>query len=264
LTLTASAVMVVSQPLAASQLAYEGFTPSFPIYANGGTGFSGPWTQGGFNVSASGYTPIESSLCVAKLQSSGGSISSPAFSTINGAIRNLAVPLGQDNTTVYVSFLVQPQGTLQSGLFGGFFGLTLNGSLGNDLFIGKPGGGADDQYVLEVRGGSFQVPSGTPAVVGHTALLVLRAEFRPGKDLFTLYVNPSPRDPEPSSGAVEQDLDLGLVSRVGIYSTGAFAIDEVRIGAKYADVVPTRHNAQGHESDACPHADDQGNDDHDR
>jgi hypothetical protein len=32
------------------QTAYEGFGPSFPIYANGGTGFSGPWTQGGFNL----------------------------------------------------------------------------------------------------------------------------------------------------------------------------------------------------------------------
>lgn len=264
LMLTASAVMVVSQPVGASQLAYEGFNPSFPIYANSGTGFSGPWTQGGFNAFASGYTPIENSLCSAKLQTSGGSVSGPAFSAINGAIRNLAFPLGLDNTTVYLSFLVQPQGTLHSGIFRGFFGLTLNGSLGNDLFLGKPGGGADDQYVIEARGGSRQVPSGTPAVVGRTALLVVRADFRPGKDVFTLYVNPRPRDPEPSSGAVEADLDLGLVSKVGIYSTGAFAVDEVRIGTTYAEVVPTsRHTPHG-ESHACEHDDDERKDEHDR
>jgi hypothetical protein len=264
LTLTASAVMVVSTPVTASQLAYEGFSPSFPIYASGGTGFSGPWTQGGFNAFASGYTPIESSLCSAKVKTSGGSVSGTAFSAINGAIRNLALPLGQNNTTVYLSFLVQPQGTLHSGIFRGFFGLTLNGSLGNDLFVGKPGGGADDEYVLEARGGSFQVPSGTQAVVGRTALLVVRADFRPGKDVFTLYVDPKPRDPEPSSGAVEADLDLGLVSRIGIYSTGAFAIDEVRIGTTYAEVVPTSPHTPHGESHACEHDDDERNDRHDR
>ena len=262
--LTASAVMVVSPPVRASQVAYEGFSPSFPIYANGGTGFSGPWTQGGFNAFASGYVPVESSLCFPRLQTSGGSVSGPAFSAINGAIRSLALPLGQNNTTVYLSFLVQPQGTLHSGIFRGFFGLTLNGSLGSDLFMGKPGGGADDQYVIEARGGSFQVSTGTPAVVGRTALLVVRAEFRPGKDLFTLYVNPKPRDPEPSSGAVEADVDLGVVSKIGIYSTGAFAIDEVRIGTTYAEVVPASRNLGQHESHGCDHDDDEGHEHHDR
>jgi hypothetical protein len=259
--LAASAVLVASAPARASQVAYEGFSPSFPIYANGGTGFNGPWTQGGFNVSGSGYTPVEDSLCVAKLPTSGGSVSGPAFSAINGAVRDLASPLGQDNTTVYLSFLVQPQGTLHAGVFRGFFGLTLNGSLGSELFVGKPGGGADDQYVLEARGGAFQVPSGTSAVVGRTTLLVVRADFRPGKDVFTLYVNPRLRDPEPSSGAVEADLDLGLVTRVGLYSTGAFAVDEVRIGTTYADVVPVSSNARFRECHGCP--DDDHHDDHD-
>jgi len=255
-------VLIVGAPARASQLAYEGFKPSFPIYANGGTGFNGPWTQGGFNVSGSGYTPLEESLCFAKLPPTGGSVSGPAFSAINGAIRTLASPLGQDNTTVYLSFLIQPQGTLHAGVFRGFFGLTLNGSLGSELFVGKPGGGADDQYVLEARGGAFQVPSGTAAVVGRTALLVVRADFRPGKDVFTLYVNPRPRDPEPSSGAVEADLDLGLVSRIGLYSTGAFAVDEVRIGTTYADVVAVSGNARFHESHGCQDDDHDDDDDH--
>ncbi len=245
---TASAWMALGRPAAASQLAYEGFTPSFPIYANGGSGFSGPWAQGGFNAFASRYVPVEGSICHSRLQTSGDSVTGSASPSINGAIRNLAFPLGQNNTTVYVSFLLQPQGTLDSGIFGGFFGLTLNGSLGNDLFIGKPGGGANDEYVLEARGGAFQVPSGTPTVIGRTALLVVRADFRPGLDLFTLYVNPNPRDPEPSSGAVEANLDLGVVSRIGIYSTGAFAVDEIRIGTTYTDVVPLDRHARNCES----------------
>jgi hypothetical protein len=257
LTLT-TALVVASPPVRASQIAQDGFGPSFPVYANSGTGFSGPWTQGGFNAFASGYVPMEDSLCFASLRTSGGSISGGAFSAINGAIRSLAHPLGQDNTTVYISFLLRPQGTLNNGLFGGFFGLTLNGSLGNDLFIGKPGGGAAEEYVLEARGGSGQVPSGTRAVVGRTALLVVRAEFLPGNDVFTLYANPKPGGAEPASSVTKTDLDLGVVSKVGIYSTGAFAVDEVRIGTTYADVVPANHDARHHDSHGCR---DDGRDD---
>jgi hypothetical protein len=244
-----TALALTSQAARASQIAYEGFKPSFPVYANGGTGFSGPWTQGGFNAFASGYVPLEGSLCRANLQTGGGSVSGGAFSAINGAIRTLQQPLGQDNTTVYISFLVQPQGTLNKGVFGGFFGLTLNGSLGNDLFIGKPGTG--EQYVLEARGGAGQVPSGVSAVVGRTVLLVVKAEFLPGKDVFTLFENPKPHDPEPKTGVVKSDLDLGVVSKLGIYSSGGFTVDEIRIGTTYADAVPTNHRGRHDDSPGC-------------
>ena len=82
------------------------------------------------------------------------------------------------------------------------------------------------------------------------------------KDLFTLYVNPWPRDPEPSSGAVEADPDLGVVSRLGLYSTGAFAVDEVRIGTTCADVVPVSGNARFHANPGCQDDDHDGDDDH--
>src|SRR5262249_38052571 len=132
--------------------------------------------------------------------------------------------------------LIQPQGTLDEGILNGFFGLTLNIGFGEALFIGKPGGARE--YVLETEGGAGQVSSGTPTVVGETALLVVKAEFLPGPDRFTLYTNPVPGDPEPTSGVVKADLDLGVVSLVGTLSTGGFAVDEIRIGTTYADVVP--------------------------
>jgi hypothetical protein len=229
----------------AGQIAYDGFSASFPIYANSGSGFSGPWVQGGSSVLASGYVPAAESLCFARLETDGGSISGGAFSSFNGAVRDLASPLGTDNTTVYVSFLVTPQGTLNEGLASGFFGLTLNGSFGDDLFIGKPGAGAQTHYVVENRGGSGQIPSGVPTVVGRAALMVVKAQFLAGRDIFTLYANPAPGGREPSGGAVKTDLDLGVVSKIGIYSTGAFSIDEIRIGTTYADVVPT-HGEHSH------------------
>jgi hypothetical protein len=63
---------------------------------------------------------------------------------------------------------------------------------------------------------------------------------------------------------VEADLDLGVISRIGIYSTGAFAIDEVRIGTTFAEVVPTGPHTPHGESHACEHDDDQRSDNHDR
>jgi len=233
----AAALMFASRPARASQIAYEGFGPSFPIYANGGVGFSGPWAQGGFNAFASGYTTNAVSLSYPSLRpGTAGSVSGSAFPAINGAIRNLEQPLG-DGTTVYMSFVLRPDGVLSDGIFNGFFGVTLNG-ISNDLFIGKPGGGALDQYVLETRGGIGQVPSGTSTNVGHAALLVLKAQFVSGNDIFTLYTNPNPGSTEPSSGTVKSDLDLGVVSKIGIYSSGAFTVDEIRIGTTYEDVVP--------------------------
>ena len=231
--LTVPVLAVMSQSARANRIAYEGFSLTFPAY-NTGAGFSGPWAQGGFEVTASGYAAGDGSLFYlngngnagakensgdAGLLVGGGSISDATSSVINGAKRPLAQSLGADNTTVYFSFLIRPQGTLNSGVLNGFFGLTLNGSLGNDLFIGKPGGGVDTQYVPETRGGGGQIPSGTSAVVDQTALLVVKAQFLNGHDIFTLYANPVPGDSEPTSGAFESDLDLGVVSAVGIYST---------------------------------------------
>jgi len=242
-TLALSALLVLGLPARADPIAAESFIASFPIYANGGSGFSGPWRLGGFNAFASGYVPLDRSLCKARLRSDGGSVSAGAFQQINGAIRDLAQPLGTG--TVYMSFLIQPKGTLNDGIFNGFFGVTLNGSLGNDLFIGKPGGGALGQYVLENRGGSGQVPSGASARTGRTTLLVLKAQFMAGNDLFTLYVDPAVGKMEPANGAVKSDLDLGTVPRIGIYSTGAFTVDEIRIATTYAEVLPTGDMSRG-------------------
>lgn len=235
LVLFAAALAMAVQVLA--NAAYDGFALTFPQY-NTGSGFNGAWRQGGFNVFAAGYTSSEGSLSFGGLATGGGKVSSGAFSAINGAIRDLAQPLGADNTTAYLSFLLRPQGTLNAGIFGGFFGVTLSGSLGNELFVGKPGAGALEEYVLENRGGFGQVTSGAPTVQGQTAFLVVRADFMPGNDIFTLYVNPAPGAAEPAAGAVKTDLNLGSVARAGIYSTGAFSVDEVRIGATYAEVTP--------------------------
>jgi hypothetical protein len=231
-----AAVAVLGQTTWA-QSVYEGFNLTFPLY-NTGTGLAGSWQPGGFNAFAAGYTAGEQSLAFNGLVTTPGHVSGAAFNSINGAVRNLLQPLGADGTTAYLSVLLRPRGTLGEGIFDGFFGVTLSGSLGQELFVGKPGAGADQEWVLEHRGGFGQVASGVPTVVDQTALLVVRADFRSGNDVFTLYVNPLPGGSEPTSTAIKTDLDLGTVSRIGIYSTGAFDLDEIRIGGTYASVTP--------------------------
>jgi hypothetical protein len=236
LVVMAAVVAILGQTVWA-QSVYEGFNLTFPLF-NTGTGLAGSWQPGGFNAFAAGYTAGEQSLALNGLATTPGHVSSAAFNSINGAVRNLLQPLGANGTTEYVSVLLRPRGTLDQGIFNGFFGITLTGSLGNELFIGKPGAGANDEWVIENRGGFGQVSSGVPTVVGQTVLLVVRADFRSGNDLFTLYVNPAPGGSEPSSNVMKSDLDLGTVSRIGIYSTGAFDLDEIRIGSTFASVTP--------------------------
>ena len=222
---------VMTQP-AESQQVYDGFSVTFPdLYSGSGTGFGGNWQRGAAPGSLS-----ENSLTYAGLVTSGGSVSAPADFVYH--TRRFAQSLGANNTTVYLSFLLQPQAELNEPTY---FGLILNSTSGltSGLFIGKPGGNRTDEDVIETWGGFGQVSSGVPVAVGQPVLLVVKAEFFPGNDRFTLYANPTPGDPEPSSGAVKTDLDIGVAPELIIYGIGTpFAIDEIRIGATYANVVP--------------------------
>ncbi|MGH7858843.1 MAG: hypothetical protein ACREQY_16065, partial [Candidatus Binatia bacterium] len=170
---------------------------------------------------------------------SGNHVESASTGAIAGITRDLGVPLGADGTTRYISFLLRPEGVLGQGAFSGFFGLTLEQPFEPEIFTGKPGAGSVNQYVVENRGGAGQVASGVDAVVGETALVVIKAEFDPGIDTFTLYMNPVPGEPEPASGAVKSDSNAGIVRGLTIYSTGAFSIDEIRVGETFADVTPS-------------------------
>jgi hypothetical protein len=220
--------------------AYEGFDYAPPgsdlLGTNGGENFSGPWGSASVNAN---YDIGLGSLSYPGLTNTGNHVTTAANSSGIGLIgRRLIGPLGQSGTPQYVSFVVRPEGTLNEGQFNGFFGLRLETASGGDLFVGKPGGGAIDQFVVENVGGTLQHASGTTVEVGEEYLLVLRADFTTGNDLFTLYVNPTPGAAEPASGTIKNDFDFGIFNDIFIYATGAFSIDEVRFGSNFADVVP--------------------------
>jgi hypothetical protein len=207
---------------------------------NGGSGFSGPWRAGGFNASIHNNFDVEhDNLSFAPLQQLGNAIRTPAVNAISGVTRDLAAPLGQTNSTVYLSFLIEPEGTLHGGAFNGFMGLTLESAGEPEFYVGKPGGGSINSWVMEERGGVNQIGSSTATTIGATALLVVKAEFSTvGNDKFTLYVNPTPGDAAPATGVVKNNSSFGVFDGITIYSTGAMRIDEIRIGETFADVTP--------------------------
>jgi hypothetical protein len=209
----------------------------------GGAGWNAPWAIGGFNASIhTNYDIAGGSLTYPNLAVSGERASTSAQNAISGVRRGFAAAFTQNDTaTRYLSVLLRPEGTLHGGALSGFFGLYLDASPSTgdrDLFIGKPGGGALSNWVVEERGGGGQVASPVGVVIGQTTLLVLKAEFRPGNDRFTLFINPSPLSPEPLTGILKQDMDIGAVDGVVLYSTGAHSVDEIRWGTTFADVTP--------------------------
>jgi hypothetical protein len=101
---------------------YEGFnypTGSSINLENGGSGWSGAWeTPGGLDA-----TIAASSLSSGDLAVSGGALSTAGSqppnqgSSVATWIRSLGTPLGADNTTAYLSFLLQPDAGY--GFYGG-------------------------------------------------------------------------------------------------------------------------------------------------
>ena len=235
-------VVVGGQAARADLTAYDSFsyTPGTALAGqNGGTGFSGAWAPGSLSSDGSNsyYTQGTS---LGGSTSAGGRVASLAnYSLGNQLSRTLSQSLGGTDQTVYISVLLRPDGTLNEGSSGGFFGLNLNASTttastDNDVFIGKTSG---SNYGIEDRGGNNSHLTSTAAAIGVSTLLVVRADLAAnGNDKFTLYVNPTATSQGPAT--VKYDSNVGTISSLSIYGTGAFSLDELRIGTTLADVVP--------------------------
>lgn len=238
-----ASLLLVPAVARAGLIAQESFayTPGADLVgANGGSGFAGPWAPGGFNagiatnydVAAGSLTP--STPALAGLPTAGNHVTTVAQNLIAGVTRAFSNPLATPGV-YYVSMLIRPEGTVGEGAFNGFMGLYLDGST-NDVFFGKPG--VSSQWAVEARGGGQGSLSNHTAISGRTDLLVLRANLQAGADQFTLWVNRALGGADPASSDAFISFDIGDVSGLVLYSTGAFSVDEIRVGTTYADVAP--------------------------
>jgi hypothetical protein len=247
--LTALIVLQTSVPEAAgAPIAQEsfGYAAGQLVGGAGGSGFSGAWAQGGFNASQSAnYSVSSPGLNFSTLAASCNRAIAVSATSISGVTRSLATPIGAQGTTQFFSFLMRPEGTLGQGAFNGFFGLVLESPTEPELFIGKSGSGDLGHYLMEQRGGGAQTSSTVVPTVGQSAFFVVKAEFLAGNDRFTLYMNPTPGGIEPIGGVVKQDLNVGTISGLTLYSSGAYSIDELRVGETFLDVAPVPEPSKG-------------------
>lgn len=156
-----------------------------------------------------------------------------AFGDNRGNERTLSQPVGADNTTMYMSFLMQAEDVVGGGAFAGWFAVALrDGS--QQITIGKDS--FHSQYKIEGSNGALGLTT-VPVVANQTHLFVVRADFLPGNDQFRMYIDPTTGQSEPAAAsATMSTFDLGPATVLGLTGPGAFGVDEIRIGTNWRDV----------------------------
>jgi hypothetical protein len=217
-------------PADAQLIAYEGFNyaPGSGLSGqNGGIGWAGPW-----NNATGDAQVVSGSLHHGLLRTSGNHIETTS-SQQYGNGRELATPVGQPGTTVYVGLLMEPVSPIGSGQYGGYGDVTLG-----NLYIE----GVDGFYGMCNDFGAGQVLSNKKTVQGQTVFLVLRAKFAQTSATYDLFVNPPLNQPLPKTSDATKidDSNPGPFTHIGTGTGTGWAVDEIRIGWDYANVKPTQ------------------------
>lgn len=210
---------------------YNSFTQVVGNGGGGSYGFSDNWSgDSSFGIAPGGLlaaVPFRPSL--------GNRVSANAFGGNRNIIRTLSEPIGMDDTTTYISFLMQAQDIVGEGAYNGWFSFTLR-SESQNLTVGKES--FSNKYKLEGTFGPID-HSDVEVNAEEVHLFVLRADFLAGADIFRLFIDPATGQPEPSmADATLVSFDLGTVTMVGVDGPGAFGFDELRIGSTWLDVTP--------------------------
>lgn len=198
----------------------------------GSFGFSDNWSgHTSFDVAGSSLTAP-----VSFPQSIGNRVTADAFGGNRNVVRTLSQTIGADNSTSFMSFLMQAEDVVGAGAFNGWFSFTLR-SADRNITLGKES--FSNKYKVESSLGDIS-RSNVDIVANETHLFVMRADFLPGADEFRLYIDPPAGQSEPlSADATLSSFDLGTVTTIGLDGPGAFGFDEFRMGTTWHDVTPT-------------------------
>jgi len=251
------AVLAPSSGQASTLITYEGFPypaigPANIAGLNGGYGPLGWETPWGGNGVASGTSYAITNGSVADLSGFLYTYSNCVYSTGGYAGRFFNYnenTWASPGTTNYFSIVIKPTVTPQTNHFYGLQIYSNGGNTGNnvDLLVGKNGSGLN--WGLE-QGAGTDVYSSVAAQANVPVLLVVRVIFDysgiyPSPDQFTLYVNPTPGQPEPTNNVAATAMgDIGTQNGIQLDcgNGGAALFDEIRIGATFASVTPTSVN----------------------
>ena len=222
--------LIAAPSPARAQAAADGFrgTPGTTLSGQGGgTGWAGNWSGGTAILAAGGSV---------QLSAPGGQFL--------GQSRRLAFRLGRANTTEWISFRIRRTRFAPAGSPPAYGGVALGAaaSPAPSLFIGDTGSG---RWSLDTSGppALLGVVNARRIITGVPAFLVVRADFRPSGDTFTLYQDPAPGLARPNVvGVVKTDLELKAADEVTLTAGNgnAYAFGPLRLGTSYRAVAPHR------------------------
>lgn len=192
----------------------------------GSFGFSGPWSGD------TSYAILPGNLPSPIIPGpSGNMVSSSAAGGNRDIHRPFAAALGTPGTSSYISFTIRPDGVLNGGFDGGWFGMFLDGGARKAGLSYGAG-----LYGLDIIGGPFANTT-TQAAVGKSEFVVLRIDWTTGPDPMTVYMNPPAGTVQPAIPSAQLlGQDLGAETSIDLTGPGANSFDTLRIGTTYASV----------------------------
>lgn len=241
-------LFLLPSSLQAAQLAYEGFDYTVPGTVTGkagGYGWRGVW----LTVNGNSADVVTNSLVTGAgsptgfdARSIGNSVNLPNGRRVGRALDTSATGpfaayldgnsrIGKDGTSIYFSFIQQPNGTDV------YYEFELHrGDLGDG---GRIGGIGNDQGGNNVN---LRAPNGTHTIIGpgntNVNFYVVRIDFKAGNDDVYVYRNPTSLTEPPATLAKLGAADMSFDG----FSLGAFANgrtvahDEIRVGTTWSDV----------------------------
>jgi antitoxin component YwqK of YwqJK toxin-antitoxin module len=130
--------------------------------------------------SADCYTIHKGSLISDKVKSAGNRLSSDATNTMSTIQIEIPDKISFENEdSVYLSFLMRPEGAIGVGSYGGYFLVGAKPLDGKGILFGKPGSNSapdDEKYAIDRQGGPHIVASGVEAEVNKTSFIVVKME----------------------------------------------------------------------------------------
>jgi antitoxin component YwqK of YwqJK toxin-antitoxin module len=138
--------------------------------------------KGWYSISkpADCYTIHKGSLISDKVKSGGNRLSSVATNTMSDIQIKIPDEVSFENEdSVYLSFLMRPEGTIGVGRWGGYFLVGAKPLDGKGILFGKPGSNSapdDGKYAIDRQGGPHIVGSSVEAEVNKTSFFVVKME----------------------------------------------------------------------------------------
>jgi hypothetical protein len=245
LAIGASTLFAFSLTNSAQLLFHEPFnyTPGATVNGqNGGTGFSGPWLEGGETAQ------LDTIQGGNALSAGNSGLGLPPSDFIQTPFRDLNTIPGTPGSTLWVSYLFHKNSGNTTGepLNEDYFGLVLYGPGANEaVLLGDSSESAN--FALGTAGSPSTGGelSSVPVDEGSTTLLVAKIEFQPGADNISLFVNPDLSAGEPTiPNATKTDFDLQVISALGFVSgfDAVYSYDEIKGARNFSDLVDGANN----------------------